>query len=304
MKSMVNCYCFIFLSICLVLLPQYTLCDKRVSSEELKSVNYDDNFKQVKTVDLYENAKEVDGKKNMDEDNGFISGFTGSFLIIIVSEIGDKTWFIAAIMSMRYSRLLVFSGAISALAVMTVLSVFVGWLMQVVPGIIVFWVSTGLFAVFGVQMLYEGFKMSSNEGAEELEEAQAEVQKSEVDIETSSLINPSLEQGMSVGATEKTNSMKNSFSYSTIVFVKAFSLTFLAEWGDRSQIATIALGAVKNAFGVILGGIIGHSICTGIAVIGGRVIAQKISVRTVTIIGGFTFIFFALANIVVKFVFE
>uniref|UniRef100_A0A0N5BPC5 GDT1 family protein n=1 Tax=Strongyloides papillosus TaxID=174720 RepID=A0A0N5BPC5_STREA len=301
---MVNCYFFIFLSICLVLLPQYTLSEKRGSSEELKSVNYDDNFKQVKTVDLHENAKEVDGKKNMDEDNGFISGFTGSFLIIIVSEIGDKTWFIAAIMSMRYSRLLVFSGAISALAVMTVLSVFVGWLMQVVPGIIVFWVSTGLFAVFGAQMLYEGFKMSSNEGAEELEEAQAEVQKSELDIETSNLINPSLEQGMSVGANEKTNSMKNSFSYSTIVFMKAFSLTFLAEWGDRSQIATIALGAVKNALGVILGGFIGHSLCTGIAVIGGRVIAQKISVRTVTIIGGFTFIFFALANIVVKFVIE
>ena len=27
------------------------------------------------------------------------------------------------------------------------------------------------------------------------------------------------------------------------VFVQAFTLTFLAEWGDRSQIATIILGA-------------------------------------------------------------
>ena len=27
------------------------------------------------------------------------------------------------------------------------------------------------------------------------------------------------------------------------VFVQAFALTFLGEWGDRSQIATIALGA-------------------------------------------------------------
>ena len=32
--------------------------------------------------------------------------------------------------------------------------------------------------------------------------------------------------------------------------------------------------------GVIIGGTLGHAICTGIAVLGGRIVAQKISVRT------------------------
>jgi len=32
--------------------------------------------------------------------------------------------------------------------------------------------------------------------------------------------------------------------------------------------------------GVIIGGILGHALCTGIAVLGGRIVAQKISVRT------------------------
>jgi putative Ca2+/H+ antiporter (TMEM165/GDT1 family) len=38
-----------------------------------------------------------------------------------------------------------------------------------------------------------------------------------------------------------------------VLFMKAFTLTFVAEWGDRSQIATIALAADKNPFGVVSG---------------------------------------------------
>lgn len=66
------------------------------------------------------------------------------------------------------------------------------------------------------------------------------------------------------------------------IFMQAFTMTFVAEWGDRSQITTIILSARENLWGVITGGIIGHAICTGIGVIGGRMIAQKISVRTGT----------------------
>ena len=40
--------------------------------------------------------------------------------MILVCEMGDKTFFIAAIMAMRHDRLVIFAGAISALAVMTV----------------------------------------------------------------------------------------------------------------------------------------------------------------------------------------
>ena len=36
----------------------------------------------------------------------------------------------------------------------------------------------------------------------------------------------------------------------------------------------------QNVAGVTIGGTLGHSLCTGLAVIGGRLIAQRISVRT------------------------
>ena len=55
-------------------------------------------------------------------DAGFTHAFIASFSVIVVSEIADKTFFIAAIMAMKHPRIVVFTGAITALAVMTVLS--------------------------------------------------------------------------------------------------------------------------------------------------------------------------------------
>lgn len=83
------------------------------------------------------------------------------------------------------------------------------------------------------------------------------------------------------------------------VFSQAFTLTFLAEWGDRSQIATIALAASKNPLGVVLGGLIGHAFCTGLAVIGGRLLASRISEKHVALVGGILFIVFGIHGMIV-----
>jgi putative Ca2+/H+ antiporter (TMEM165/GDT1 family) len=65
------------------------------------------------------------------------------------------------------------------------------------------------------------------------------------------------------------------------IFFNAFILTFLAEWGDRSQIATIGLAASQDVVGVTVGSIIGHAGCTAAAVLGGRHLAAHINERTV-----------------------
>ena len=70
----------------------------------------------------------------------------------------------------------------------------------------------------------------------------------------------------------------------------------MAEWGDRSQIATIALAASKNVLGVIIGGLVGHAFCTGLAVIGGRMLAARISEKSVALGGGVLFLFFAVCS--------
>ena len=78
------------------------------------------------------------------------------------------------------------------------------------------------------------------------------------------------------------------------ILMQAFTLTFLAEWGDRSQIATIALAAAREPFGVTLGGCIGHACCTAMAVVGGKLLASSISERMVLLAGGVCFVVFAV----------
>jgi putative Ca2+/H+ antiporter (TMEM165/GDT1 family) len=81
-------------------------------------------------------------------------------------------------------------------------------------------------------------------------------------------------------------------------WLQVSSLTVLAEWGDRTQISTIALAASSNFVGVTIGAIAGHSICAIIAVVGGRLIAGKISERMITAIGGVLFLVFGIVTTV------
>ncbi len=62
-------------------------------------------------------------------------------------------------------------------------------------------------------------------------------------------------------------------------WVQTFVMTFLGEWGDRSQIATIAMAAGQDYWWVVAGALGGHFICTGAAVVGGAAIAGKVSLR-------------------------
>ncbi len=80
-------------------------------------------------------------------------------------------------------------------------------------------------------------------------------------------------------------------------FLQTFSLIFVAEWGDRSMLATIALGAAQNPAGVFAGAVLGHALATLIAVVGGSLMSERISERTVGLTGGVLFLVFAVATL-------
>ncbi|XP_030419500.1 transmembrane protein 165 isoform X2 [Gopherus evgoodei] len=171
---------------------------------------------------------------------GFIHAFVAAISVIIVSELGDKTFFIAAIMAMRYNRLTVMAGAMLALGLMTCLSVLFGYATTVIPRVYTYYASTALFAIFGIRMLREGLKMSPDEGQEELEEVQAEIKKKDEEFQRTKLLNGpgDVETGTGTNIPQK-----KWLHFISPIFVQAFTLTFVAEWGDRSQLTTIVLAA-------------------------------------------------------------
>jgi len=79
-----------------------------------------------------------------------LKGFVASLSMTIAAELGDKTFFIAAILGMRNPQFVVLSGALSALLLMTILSAGMGFaLPALLPKLYTHLASIFLFLFFG-----------------------------------------------------------------------------------------------------------------------------------------------------------
>ena len=282
------------------------------------------------------------------EDNDLIpwDALTGSFASIAATEIGDKTFIVAALMAMRHPRIQVFTAAYSALVLMTILSGVTG---HAVGSLISkrwsAFVAALLFLVFGAKSLREGMAMRPDQGvSDEIREVQAELEEKEVDMLKNSAratngaahksdatpemlesgrvasISRSRSRSRKASALHRSPSPTSSTSPSpspsrrsssswrpaaqraskaartpvakalagiknllglllSPAWVETFSMTFIGELGDRSQIATVAMAAGQEYWWVMVGACAGHFICTGGAVLGGSVLAGRVSLR-------------------------
>jgi putative Ca2+/H+ antiporter (TMEM165/GDT1 family) len=260
--------------------------------------------------------------------------------VIGASEIGDKTFFIAALMAMRHPRWTVFGGALGALAAMTVLSAALGWAAPaLIPKIYTHYAATGLFFFFGGKTLYDvllsegggggggggsggggGGGGSGHHEPSELEQVEQELAEREAasggaaaggggmrprpgsraSLKDAELPYHASSSSSSPGASAAAllhAGQRALRACLSPVFLNAFTLTFLAEWGDRSQIATIGLAASQDVVGVTLGSVVGHAACTGVAVLGGRHLAAHIDERTVGLVGGLVFLAFGIHSL-------
>lgn len=115
------------------------------------------------------------------------SGFYQAFSLVFLSEIGDKTFFVAALLAAKLSRFISFVGSLGALAVMSIISVVIGQVFHAVPA----GIANGIplddvaaviaFTYFGVKVLSEAFESEDGKSAmdEEFEEAEETVEGNE-----------------------------------------------------------------------------------------------------------------------------
>jgi putative Ca2+/H+ antiporter (TMEM165/GDT1 family) len=117
------------------------------------------------------------------------TGFYQAFSLVFLSEIGDKTFFIAGLLAMKTSRFISFLGSMGALIVMTLISVVIGQAFHAVPSgllgdgkIPLDDVAAVLaFAFFGFKTLKEALDLDEEGGSfmdDELAEAEEEVEAS------------------------------------------------------------------------------------------------------------------------------
>ncbi|KAJ1281943.1 hypothetical protein BS78_03G012200 [Paspalum vaginatum] len=204
-------------------------------------------------------------------DLGDIStGFASAFLLIFFSELGDRTFFIAALLAARSSGAVIFLGTFGALAVMTVVSVVLGRAFHYVDGIIPF--SFGgtdfpvddiaaacLLVYYGVTTLLDAASDDGEKINEEQEEAELAVSKF---------------SGNGTGVMSAAGTIASTFV-----------LVFVAEWGDKSFFSTIALAAASSPLGVIAGSLAGHALATLIiAYIGGSLFLAFAAITVVEIL--------------------
>lgn len=242
-------------------------------------------------------------------DGHFSAAFAHSVAMVVATEIGDKTFFIAAVLAMSRDVIIVFLGAWGALATMTVLSAFLG---LVLPSLLakeyVHWFVVMLFLWFGLKALYDGlheYAKGEGVGFDELEEVEEELKAFNKAV---SPTDGTDDAGGKVAYDPKAKSSKSKsgkesrtplFSAKSLKMIYAiYAMVLMAEWGDKSQVATIAMGAARDSLGVILGGLSGHFLCTGVACAGGKLMAEYLSERLVLTGSGILFIIFAIQAVI------
>ena len=179
-----------------------------------------------------------------------MEGIINSFLLVFVSEMGDKTQLLALVLTAKYRKPIpIMFGILVATLLNHALASYAGsYVTQYVSAEILKWTLAAIFIGFGLWILVpdkdEGFKEKYNWGP---------------------------------------------FLTTTVAF-------FFAEMGDKTQLATVALGAKYSApLMVTIGTTLGMLAADGLAVFFGHKFTHKIPMRLVHRIASALFILFGIA---------
>ena len=191
-----------------------------------------------------------------------MAGFTTAFATVALAGIGDKSFLTALALAARHKARWVFIGSVSALTVGAGLWIGMGaWLNTLVSTETVKFVSGITFLAFGALALSQVYQCHSNP---------------EIDAKLTSekLMCNAGDQG------------------AEIVIRDSFTTTFLAEFGDRTQLALLALAAGPNisAPSIFSGAVAANILLAIAAVSSGKLLRNHLSYKKLSFCSGILFI--------------
>lgn len=192
--------------------------------------------------------------------------FLSAFGLVFVAELGDKTQLAVVTQSCKYRRpWAVFLGATGALVGVTALGAVGGRVLGRLVPAHVLRVAAGLaFVVMGLLMAREASQGGEGSWREALCEARCD--------------NPGTE-GASLAA------------WDWHAFSATFGLLFLAELGDKTQLAVLSLSSEHgDVWAVLAGGALALTLVTALGVVGGRVLCKLVSQRLLLWVSAAAFI--------------
>ncbi len=83
---------------------------------------------------------------------------------------------------------------------------------------------------------------------------------------------------------------KEEKNYDKNIFVSAFLMIFLTEWGDKTQVAAALFATQYNALFVLLGTMLALSVLSLIAIFFGKILNKKLNRTLLKTVGGVVFI--------------
>jgi len=192
-----------------------------------------------------------------------------SLSMVGMAEMFDKTWFVALVMAMRHEKNVVFWGCFAGLAVHVLIAAAFGYSITLLlaPSTLQF-MAAALYGTFTILYTYDWYTTESNTdlmaaGKDEIEE--------EFGGE------PAINYGSAQGKDAISSMLpsRESFLKFRRVFMECFMAVFIAEWGDRTQIAMIGLHASKPLIPVMAGGLLAFGLLTLSAVLVGMYLSDR-----------------------------
>lgn len=199
-----------------------------------------------------------------------MSAFWKAFILIFMAELGDKTQFMTLAMATKYKALDVMLGVTIGTTLVSLLSVALGATVgRILP---MFWIAMlagGAFITFGLLEL----KGDS---------------PSEIAEEEKKVLELAAEQG---------TSRKKGVRFGPILTIAG--TFFLAELGDKTMLATVAIASREGAFvQVWLGSSLGLVASNALAIFAGKAVGTKVSASTLRYVISAVYIISGILSIV------